>query len=120
MSTRVDHESGVLRSNPMIIIGACTCLVVSLSLHPNPHVTHAYPPVFQAAVVLSASVTFLSLPGLDNVARTSGMVAVVFAAFSLVSTGVAILRHKTDLGRPIPHVGIEGLMVISVSTATLL
>ncbi|KJA17727.1 hypothetical protein HYPSUDRAFT_146154 [Hypholoma sublateritium FD-334 SS-4] len=99
MSTRIDHESGVLRSNPMIIIGACTCLV--------------------AAIVLSASVTFLSLPGLDNVARTSGMVAVVFASFSLVSTAVAILRHKTDLGRPIPHVGIEGLMVISRRTVAL-
>jgi hypothetical protein len=59
-------------------------------------------------------VTFLSLPGLDSVARTAGMVAVVFATFSLVATGVAILRHKADLERPISHVGIEGLMVISV------
>jgi len=68
----------------------------------------------KAAIVLSASVTFLSLPGLDSVARTAGMVAVLFAAFSMGATGVAVLRHKTDLERPVPHVGVEGLMVISV------
>jgi hypothetical protein len=59
-------------------------------------------------------VTFLSLPGLDSVARTAGMVAVLFAAFSMAATGVAVLRHKADLERPVPHVGVEGLMVISV------
>ncbi|KAF9476779.1 hypothetical protein BDN70DRAFT_949891 [Pholiota conissans] len=99
LSARGDSESGAFRSNSVIIIGACTCLV--------------------AAIVLSASVTFLSLPGLDNVARTAGMVAVVFATFSLVATGVAILRHKTDLERPISLVGIEGLMVISRRTVAL-
>ncbi|KAF8179221.1 hypothetical protein BJ912DRAFT_855727, partial [Pholiota molesta] len=99
LSARGDPESGMYRQNSMVIIGACTCLV--------------------AAIVLSASVTFLSLPGLDSVARTAGMVAVVFATFSLVATGVAILRHKADLERPISHVGIEGLMVISRRTVAL-
>jgi len=42
------------------------------------------------------------------------MVAVLFAAFAMAATGVAVLRHKTDLERPIPHVGVEGLMVVSV------
>ncbi|KDR84460.1 hypothetical protein GALMADRAFT_714456 [Galerina marginata CBS 339.88] len=88
-----DEESGVFRnSSPMVIVGACTCLV--------------------AAIVMSASVTFLSLPGLDAVARTAGMVAVLFAAFTMAATGVAVLRHKADLERP-PHVGVEGLMVVS-------
>ena len=64
--------------------------------------------------MLSASVTFLSLPGLDSVARTAGMVAVLFAAFTMVATGVAVLRHKTDLERRVPHIGVEGLMIISV------
>ncbi|KAF8967511.1 hypothetical protein BDZ97DRAFT_1755936 [Flammula alnicola] len=100
LSSRVDQESGMFRNgSPLIVIGACTCLV--------------------AAIVLSASVTFLALPGLDNVARTAGMVAVIFAAFSMVATGVAILRHKADMERPISHVGIEGLMVISRRTVAL-
>jgi len=59
-------------------------------------------------------VTFLSLPGLDNVARTAGMVAVLFAAFAMAATGLAVLRHKADLERPVPQIGVEGLMVISV------
>ncbi len=42
MSTRVDHESGVLRSNPIIILGACTCLVVSIFLYTRPHGTHTH------------------------------------------------------------------------------
>jgi hypothetical protein len=68
----------------------------------------------KAAVVLSASVTFLSLPGLDAFSRITGMVAILFAAFSMAATVVAIFRHKADLERPISHVGIEGMMVISV------
>jgi hypothetical protein len=61
--------------------------------------------------VLSASVTFLSLPGLDALSRTTGTVAIFFAAFSTI---VAIFRHKADLERPISHIGIEGMMVVAV------
>ncbi|CAA7259460.1 unnamed protein product [Cyclocybe aegerita] len=94
-----DHESGLRHSSPMLIIGACTCLV--------------------AAIVLSASVTFLSLPGLDSVARTSGMVAVLFAAGAIAATGVAVLRHKADLERPVSRVGVEGIMIVTRRTMAL-
>lgn len=62
--------------------------------------------------------TFLSLPGLDALSRTTGMVAILFAAFSMAATVVAIFRHKADLERPLSHVGIEGMMVISVRAMT--
>ena len=65
----------------------------------------------KAAVVLHASGTFLSLPGLDAFSRSAGMVAILFAAFSMAATGLAIFRHKADLERPISHVGV---MVITV------
>jgi amino acid transporter len=43
------------------------------------------------------------------------MVAILFAAFSMAATVVAIFRYKADLDRPISHiVGIEGMMVITV------
>ena len=58
--------------------------------------------------------TFLSLPGLDAFSRITGMVAILLAAFSMAATVVAIFRHKADLERPISHVGIEGMMVITV------
>ena len=64
--------------------------------------------------MLSASVTFISLPGLDSFSRTAGMVAIVFATFSMVATVVAIFRHKADLERPISNVGFEGMMIITV------
>jgi hypothetical protein len=51
---------------------------------------------------------------LDAFSRITGMVAILFAAFSMAATVVAIFRHKADLERPISHVGIEGMMVISV------
>ena len=62
--------------------------------------------------------TFLSLPGLDAFSRTMGMVVILFAAFSMAATIVAIFRHEADLERPLSHVGIEG-MVISVCVMTL-
>ena len=116
LSSRIDEESGLLRGpGPMVVIGAATCLVVS-SQH---FFSHVPVPIFwgvKAAIVLSASVTLLSLPGLDSIARTTGMVAVVFAAFAMAATGVAVLRHKADMERPLSRMtGIEGLMLITVS-----
>lgn len=71
-------------------------------------------PSWKAAIVLSASVTFLSLPGLDNVSRIAGFVAILFASFSMASTVVALFRYKADLERPVSHIGGEGLMMLSV------
>ncbi|KAI3614483.1 hypothetical protein WG66_009710 [Moniliophthora roreri] len=77
---RLDEESGMLRgAGPMMVIGASTCLV--------------------AAIVLSASVTFLSLPGLDAIARIAGLVAILLSTFSMASTVVAIFKYKSDLER---------------------
>ncbi|GAV99565.1 hypothetical protein LENED_001029 [Lentinula edodes] len=64
---RLDEESGLFgprSAGPIFLLGGCACLV--------------------AAIILSASVTFLSLPGLDNAARIPGLVAVILATFSIV------------------------------------
>jgi len=92
-SHRLDEESGLRSSAPMFVIGACTCLI--------------------AAILLSASVTFLSLPGLDNIARVAGFIAILFSSFSMASTVVAIFKYKADLERPAAHVGGEGLVMLS-------
>ena len=115
LSSRIDEESGFRYATPTLVIGACTCLVVrplfsSCYSKPTPSTTCCR----KAAIVLSASVTFLSLPGLDTFSRTTGMVAILFAAFSMASTVLVIFRYKADLERPISHIGIEGMMVISV------
>ncbi|GLB34349.1 hypothetical protein LshimejAT787_0112330 [Lyophyllum shimeji] len=91
---RLDEESGVRgAAGPTFIVGACTCLI--------------------AAIVLSASVTFLSLPGLDNFSRVAGFVAALFAAVSMCATLVALFRYKSDLESPVSHVGSEGLTMLS-------
>ena len=69
-STRtVDEESGFPDATPTLVIGAYTCLVV------RPYT----PP-------LLSKLTFLSLPGLDCFSRTTGMVVILFAAFSIGAT----------------------------------
>jgi len=68
----------------------------------------------QAAIVLSASVTFLSLPNLDNIARVVGLVATLFASFSMAATLVAIFKYKSEMVRIAPQIG-EGIMWVSVS-----
>ncbi|PSR83451.1 hypothetical protein PHLCEN_2v5723 [Hermanssonia centrifuga] len=90
---RVDEEGAVRSHGPIVVIGACACLI--------------------AAVILSASVTFLSLPGLDDISRLAGMIAILFSASSMVSAVVALFRYKADLERTVVYVGGEGLMVVS-------
>ncbi|KAJ7595978.1 hypothetical protein C8J56DRAFT_923679 [Mycena floridula] len=92
--SRLDQESGLRNAAPILVIGASTCLM--------------------AAIVLSASVTFLSLPGMDNIARVVGFVAILFASFSMASTLVAILRYKADLERVVgDRMSGEGLMFLT-------
>lgn len=78
-----------------------------------------YSAIEQAAVILSASVTFLSLPGLDDISRLAGLIAILFSASSMISTVVALFRYKADVERTVMYVGGEGLMVVSVRFSPL-
>ncbi|KIP01565.1 hypothetical protein PHLGIDRAFT_112939 [Phlebiopsis gigantea 11061_1 CR5-6] len=90
---RLDEESGIRNQGPLLIVGASACLV--------------------SAVILSASVTLLSLPGLDDIARLAGMIAILFSASSMISAVVALFKYKADMERTVVYVGGEGLMVLS-------
>ncbi|KAJ7082403.1 hypothetical protein B0H15DRAFT_785681 [Mycena belliarum] len=100
---RVDAEGGVAARNilPVLVVGACTCLL--------------------AAILLSASITFLSLPGLDSGARVAALVGILLAACSMASSLVALFRYKAELAdatQPAAQLnpavlGREGLMLIS-------
>ncbi|KAI0371477.1 hypothetical protein BV20DRAFT_942006 [Pilatotrama ljubarskyi] len=90
-----DEESGLHTAGPMLMLSACACLV--------------------AAVILSASVTFLSLPQLDDVARLTGFLAILFSASSMVSSVLALFRYKTDIDRTVVYIGSEGLRHLSRS-----
>ncbi|KAJ7679425.1 hypothetical protein DFH06DRAFT_1078905 [Mycena polygramma] len=105
-----DAEGGTAGRSllPVLIVGACTCLL--------------------AAVLLSASVTFLSLPGLHSVARVVALVVVLLAAGSMASGLVALFRYKSELAVPVAasteylnpaRVGREGLMLISTRSVIM-
>jgi len=97
---RYDEESGLMRSSgPFLVMGASVCLV--------------------AAIILSASVTFLALPGLDNIARTAGFVAILGSTASLASSVIAAFRHQTEVQRMTARGG-EGFVTVSTGGTLLL
>jgi hypothetical protein len=62
----------------------------------------------QAAVILSASVTFMSFPGLDNIARLAGFVAILCSAASMSASVIALFRYKADMERTVWHYDMAG------------
>jgi len=56
-------------------------------------------------------VGFLSLPGLDDIARVAEFISILFSVFSIASTIVVIFKY---MGRPVAHIGRDsGLVVLS-------
>ncbi|KAJ3512998.1 hypothetical protein NMY22_g15172 [Coprinellus aureogranulatus] len=108
---RMDHEHGWASggssrsATPAFIVGIISCLV--------------------AAIILSASVTFISLPAMDGAARIAGFVAIACAIGSMLASVVSFIIFRSDLSgfadRPgvdgsTGFVGMEGLVGISVSS----
>jgi hypothetical protein len=113
---RVDEEGGLRGATPKLVIYASTCFVVS-AVAPwwwPPYQLSLHLFFVKAAIVLSTSVTFLSLPGLDNIARIAGFVAVFFSTASLTSSVIALLRFKSDVDKAMASVGGEGLILAPV------
>ncbi|KAI0268289.1 hypothetical protein BC834DRAFT_821316, partial [Gloeopeniophorella convolvens] len=91
---RFDTESGVRSiAGPMLVVGAFACLI--------------------AAIILSASVTFISLPGIDDVSRIAGFIAILLSASSLVSAVITLFRYKSDIEHPVMYPRGEGLVLLS-------
>ncbi|KAJ7224955.1 hypothetical protein B0H12DRAFT_1149639 [Mycena haematopus] len=104
---RSDVEGGVAGARsvlPVLLIGACTCLL--------------------AAVLLSASVTFLSLPGLPSAARTVVLAVVLLAAGAMASGFVALFRYKAELvdaaAAPVNAGAVRGEGLTVVSTRSVI
>ncbi|PCH40711.1 hypothetical protein WOLCODRAFT_136952 [Wolfiporia cocos MD-104 SS10] len=88
---RIDEEGGLQSAGSMLVIGACACLV--------------------ATIILSASVTFVSLYGMDDMAQLAGLLAILFSAASMISTVVALFRYKSEAERPTIHFRGEGIIL---------
>ncbi|KAF7984725.1 hypothetical protein HWV62_11654 [Athelia sp. TMB] len=96
-----DIESGLHSPGPMLVIGACSCLV--------------------AAILLSASVSFLSFPGLDNIARVAACIAILCSAASMTASVISLFRYKADLDSTVYHYDMagKGLMTLSKRSVVL-
>lgn len=91
----IDLEGNVVSNSggPLFLAGACACLV--------------------AAVILSASVTLMTLPGLSGIARISGLVAIMCSVLSMITSFISIIRQKTELAHGTPTSGSEGFVLLS-------
>lgn len=99
-------------TTPLFVIGACACLVVRFPVSYSDMVLTVSP--FQSAIILSASVTLMSFPGLDSIARIGGLVAITCSILSMVSSFASIFRYKTEMVRG-SGPSAEGFVMLSVS-----
>ncbi|EIW76455.1 hypothetical protein CONPUDRAFT_168992 [Coniophora puteana RWD-64-598 SS2] len=97
-----DIEGGALphHAGSMFVAGGVACLV--------------------AAIILSASVTLVTLPGIDEIARIAGIVAIACSVASMISAFAVIFRHKAEVYHGRSHgvggangIGGEGFIVLS-------
>lgn len=75
----VEGNASTQSSAPLFVVGACTCLV--------------------SAIILSASVTLISFPGLDSIARIGGLVAISCSVLSMVTSFLSIFRYKAEMAQ---------------------
>jgi hypothetical protein len=59
-------------------------------------------------------VTFITLPGIDDISRVAGLLAILLSASSLISAVIALFRYKSDIENPIAYPRGEGLVLLSV------
>ncbi|KAJ6455203.1 hypothetical protein C8R45DRAFT_1111579 [Mycena sanguinolenta] len=92
-----ERAIGERTSLPTLLIGMCTCLL--------------------AAVLLGASVTVLSLPGLQSIPRATALAVVLLAAGAIIVSVLALFQYEAELGDTVPVnaevVGRKGSLVIS-------
>ncbi|KAJ6455157.1 hypothetical protein C8R45DRAFT_846045 [Mycena sanguinolenta] len=100
-----DAERAIIErtSLPTLLIGMCTCLL--------------------AAVLLGASVTFLSLPGLQSIPHATALAVVLLAAGAIIVSVLALFRYEAELVDTVPvnveFVGRKGSLIISTRSVIM-
>jgi len=113
----LDLENGMVSNTggSMFLVGACACLVVSVNHRAASEASN----ITQAAVILSASVTLMTLPGLNGIARIAGLVAIMCSVLSMITSFISIIRYKAELAHGTPTSGSEGFVLLSVRSLSL-
>jgi hypothetical protein len=59
-------------------------------------------------------VSFITLPGIDDISRIAGFLAILLSASSLISAVIALFRYKSDIEHPVAYPRGEGLILLTV------
>ena len=112
---RFDPENGGLCTpDLMLVLSAFMCLIVSeFCFRYMLLLVLKIRGVFfdKAAIIFSATVMFLSLPGLDSLSCIMGPVAILCSSFSIMSTAISVFRFGVDLEQLVASVRMEGSML---------
>ncbi|KAH9981599.1 hypothetical protein BJV74DRAFT_854774 [Russula compacta] len=74
-----------------------------------------------AGPMLVVGAEFITLPGIDDVSRIPGFLAILLSASSFISAVIALFRYKSDIENPIASPrGEEGPVLLSVSGSIFL
>ncbi|KAI6028799.1 hypothetical protein F5J12DRAFT_807775 [Pisolithus orientalis] len=74
----VERNSSAQSSVPLFVVGTCSCFV-------------------SAQIILSASITLISIPGLDSIARIGSLVAILCSVLSMVTSLLSIFRYRVEM-----------------------
>ena len=80
---------------------------------------HQESKIIQAAVILSASVTLMTLPGLSGIARIAGLVVIMCSVLSMIMSFISIVKYKAELTHGTPTSGSKGFVLLSGSVLLL-
>ena len=110
--SRYDEErGGLMRNTGPAFPSEAFLIVVCLPsfFPPRFHLLMSPSFVLKAGIIMAASLIFLALPGLDNVMRTAGFIAIIGSAASLGSSVILIIRNQWQVQRLVQ--GGEGFVV---------
>lgn len=71
-------------------------------------------------LILSASVTFTTLPGVDRLERIASFVAAGLAGATLLSAVVVLLKYETRVKQPYPYWPLDEAELMAYSVSTIL
>jgi hypothetical protein len=57
----------------------------------------------------------MTLPGLNGIARITGLIAIVCSVLNMVTSFIAIIRYKAELTHGTLTSGAEGFVLLSMS-----
>ncbi|KAI6042221.1 hypothetical protein EDC04DRAFT_2971771, partial [Pisolithus marmoratus] len=110
IAAHTSSQTPMLRTGIEIVIGIL-CLGISFlfvdrtrysahfDVEGNASTQSSAPLLVLSAIILGASATLISFPGLDSIARIGGLVAISCSVLSMVTSFLSIFRYKAEMAQ---------------------